>query len=157
MIQKVLLVWTDVFPARAQNKNTDEEAFRKCAEPHSRRSNTLRRSFRRTETKSGVVSGESQKMSAEGAMHSLLCRISQAKGQSQKRYRRKTAAEQKSGAQKRKNSGSVVFCCIFQSEPCSAGKIPQEMVFFFSKRCGCVIHIVQTIRRMEREKRKWMH
>ena len=70
MIQKVLLVWTDVFPARAQNKNTDEEAFRKCAEPHSRRSNTLRRSFRRTETKSGVVSGESQKMSAEGAMHS---------------------------------------------------------------------------------------
>ena len=70
MIQKVLLVWTDVFPARAQNKNTDEEAFRKCAEPYSRRSNTLRRSFRRTETKSGVVSGESQKMSAEGAMHS---------------------------------------------------------------------------------------
>ena len=88
MIQKVLLVWTDVFPARAQNKNTDEEAFRKCAEPHSRRSNTLRRSFRRTETKSGVVSGESQKMSAEGAMHSLLCRISQAKGQSQKKYER---------------------------------------------------------------------
>ena len=39
-------------------------------EPYSRRSNTLRRSFRRTETKSGVVSGESQKMSAEGAMHS---------------------------------------------------------------------------------------
>ena len=70
MIQEVLLVWTDVFSARAQNKNTDEEAFRKCAEPHSRRSNTLRRSFRRTETKSGVVSGESQKMSAEGAMHS---------------------------------------------------------------------------------------
>lgn len=157
MIQKVLLVWTNVFSARAQNKNTDEEAFRKCAKVYSRRSNTLRRSFRRTETKSGVVSGESQKMSAEGAMHSLLCRISQAKGQSQKRYRRKTAAEQKSGAQKRKNSGSVVFCCIFQSEPCSAGKIPQEMVFFFSKRCGCVIHIVQTIRRMEREKRKWMH
>lgn len=29
--------------------------------------------------------------------------------------------------------------------------------YFFSKRCGCVIHIVQTIRRMEREKRKWMH
>ena len=70
MIQEVLLVWTDVFHARAQNKNTDEEAFRKCAEPYSRRSNTLRRSFRRTETKSGVVSGESQKMSAEGAMHS---------------------------------------------------------------------------------------
>ena len=81
MIQKVLLVWTDVFPARAQNKNTDEEAFRKCAEPYSRRSNTLRRSFRRTETKSGVVSGESQKMSAEGAMHSCC-----AKGQSQKKY-----------------------------------------------------------------------
>lgn len=88
MIQEVLLVWTNVFSARAQNKNTDEEAFRKCAEPHSRRSNTLRRSFRRTETKSGVVSGESQKMSAEGAMHSLLCRISQAKGQSQKKYER---------------------------------------------------------------------
>ena len=70
MIQKVLLVWTNVFSTRAKNKNTDEEAFRKCAEPHSRRSNTLRRSFRRTETKSGVVSGESQKMSAEGAMHS---------------------------------------------------------------------------------------
>ena len=88
MIQEVLLVWTNVFSARAQNKNTDEEAFRKCAEPHSRRSNTLRRSFRRTETNSGVVSGESQKMSAEGAMHSLLCRISQAKGQSQKKYER---------------------------------------------------------------------
>lgn len=49
------------------------------------------------------------------------------------------------------------FAVLFQSEPCSAGKVPQEMVFFFSKRCGCVIHIVQTIRRMEREKRKWMH
>lgn len=69
----------------------------------------------------------------------------------------KQPRNKKSGAQKRKNSGSAVFCCIFQSEPCSAGKIPQEMVFFFSKRCGCVIHIVQTIRRMEREKRKWMH
>ena len=92
MIQKVLLVWTNVFSARAQNKNTDEEAFRKCAKVHSRRSNTLRRSFRRTETKSGVVSGESQKMSAEGAMHSLLCRISQAKGQSQKKYERQVRA-----------------------------------------------------------------
>ncbi len=92
MIQKVLLVWTNVFSARARNKNTDEEAFRKCATVHSRRSNTLRRSFRRTETKSGVVSGESQKMSAEGAMHSLLCRISQAKGQSQKKYERQVRA-----------------------------------------------------------------
>ena len=80
------------------------------------------------------------------------------KGQSQKKIQKKNSrGTKKSGAQKRKNSGSAVFCCIFQSEPCSAGKVPQEMVFFFSKRCGCVIHIVQTIRRMEREKRKWMH
>ena len=150
----------------------DVEVFRKCAESlwkfnfrkvHDRRSKTFRCWFssqnkngRETaRTKNGVVSGEALEKSAEGAMQ--RCRISQAKGQSQKRYRRKTAAEQKSGAQKRKNSGSAVFCCIFQSEPCSAGKVPQEMVFFFSKRCGCVIHIVQTIRRMEREKRKWMH
>ena len=48
-----------------------------------RRSNTLRRSFRRTETKSGVVSGESQKMSAEGVR--IEIQISQAKGQSKKR------------------------------------------------------------------------
>lgn len=157
MIQKVLLVWTNVFSARAQNKNTDEEAFRKCAEPYSRRSNTLRRSFRRTETKSGVVSGESQKMSAEGAMHSCCAESLRQKDRVKKDTEEKQPRNKKSGAQKRKNSGSAVFCCIFQSEPCSAGKIPQEMVFFFSKRCGCVIHIVQTIRRMEREKRKWMH
>ena len=75
-----------------------------------------------------------------------------------KRYRRKTAAEQeKRCAGTKKSFRKRSFCCIFQSEPCSAGKVPQEMVFFFSKRCGCVIHIVQTIRRMEREKRKWMH
>ena len=85
MIQKVLLVWTNVFSARAQNKNTDEEAFRKCAKVHSRRSNTLRRSFRRTETKSGVVSGESQKMSAEGAMHRICAESLRQKDRVRKR------------------------------------------------------------------------
>ena len=45
----------------------------------------------------------------------------------------KQPRNKKSGAQKRKNSGSAVFCCIFQSEPCSAGKIPQEIGIFFLK------------------------
>ena len=111
--------------------------------------------------------GRRRGLKTEWSLEKLLKRVpkvqcSDAESLRQKdRVKKDTAEEQprnkKSGAQKRKNSGSAVFCCIFQSEPCSAGKIPQEMVFFFSKRCGCVIHIVQTIRRMEREKRKWMH
>ena len=72
MIQELIAgCGTNVFSARAQNKNTDEEAFGNV-QSRTAEGVTLRRSFRRTETKSGVVSGESQKMSAEGAMHSLL-------------------------------------------------------------------------------------
>lgn len=49
------------------------------------------------------------------------------------------------------------FFAVFFNQSHVLQDIPRKMVFFFSKRCGCVIHIVQTIRRMEREKRKWMH
>lgn len=42
----------------------------------------------------------------------------------------KQPRNKKSGAQKRKNSGSAVFCCIFQSEPCSAGYPAEDGIFF---------------------------
>ena len=150
----------------------DVEVFRKCAESF------WKLIFERCTTEevklSGAVSllktrtdGRRRGLKTEWSLEKLLKRVpkvqcSDAESLRQKdRVKKDTEGKQprnkKSGAQKRKNSGSAVFCCIFQSEPCSAGKIPQEMVFFFSKRCGCVIHIVQTIRRMEREKRKWMH
>ena len=150
----------------------DVEVFRKCAESfwkfnfrkvHDRRSKTFRCWF----SSKTRTDGRRRGLKTEWSLEKLLKRVpkvqcSDAESLRQKdRVKKDTEEKQprnkKSGAQKRKNSGSAVFCCIFQSEPCSAGKIPQEMVFFFSKRCGCVIHIVQTIRRMEREKRKWMH
>ena len=156
----------------------DVEVFRKCAESfwkfnfrkvHDRRSKPncilLAASADKSSTLSVCRKVVSSSLST--TTRTLLIRVpkvqcSDAESLRQKdRVKKDTEEKQprnkKSGAQKRKNSGSAVFCCIFQSEPCSAGKIPQEMVFFFSKRCGCVIHIVQTIRRMEREKRKWMH
>lgn len=69
----------------------------------------------------------------------------------------KQPRNKKSGAQERKKVfGSAVFA-VFFNQSHVLQDIPRKMVFFFSKRCGCVIHIVQTIRRMEREKRKWMH
>ncbi len=150
----------------------DVEVFRKCAESFG---NLI---FERCTTEEVKLSGAGsllktrtdgrrRGLKTEWSLEKLLKRVpkvqcSDAESLRQKdRVKKDTEEKQprnkKSGAQKRKNSGSAVFCCIFQSEPCSAGKIPQEMVFFFSKRCGCVIHIVQTIRRMEREKRKWMH
>lgn len=96
------------------------------------------------------MDGRRRGLKTEWSLEKLLKRVpkvqcSDAESLRQKdRVKKDTEEKQprnkKSGAQKRKNSGSAVFCCIFQSEPCSAGKIPQEMVFFFSKRCGCVDH-----------------
>lgn len=130
MIQEVLLVWTDVFRARAQNKNTDEEAFRKCAEPHSRRSNTLRRSFRRTETKSGVVSGESQKMSAEGAMHSCCAESLRQKDRVKKDTEEKQPRNKKAVRRNEKIPEARFFAVFFNQSHVLQEKSRRRWYFF---------------------------
>lgn len=52
----------------------------------------------------------------------------------------KQPRNKKSGAQKRKNSGSAVFCCIFQSEPCSAGYPAEDGIFFLKTVRMCDPH-----------------
>ena len=78
-------------------------------------------------TKNGVVSGEALEKSAEGAMQ--RCRISQAKGQSQKRYRRKQPRNKKA-VRRNEKIRKRGFSCIFQSEPCSVGKPAEDGIFF---------------------------
>lgn len=70
-----------------------------------------------------------------------------------KKIQKKNSRGTKKAVRRNEKIPEVRFFAVFFNQ----SHVLQEMVFFFSKRCGCVIHIVQTIRRMEREKRKWMH
>lgn len=68
----------------------------------------------------------------------------------------KQPRNKKSGAQKRKNSGSAVFAVFFNQSHVLQENSAGDGIFFLKTMRMCD-HIVQTIRRMEREKRKWMH
>ena len=82
-------------------------------------------------TKNGVVSGEALEKSAEGAMQ--RCRISQAKGQSQKRYRRRTAAEQKKRCAETKKFRKRGFLLYFSIRAMFCRKSPAGDGIFFLK------------------------
>lgn len=74
-----------------------------------------------------------------------------------KKIQKKNSRGTKKAVRRNEKIPEARFFAVFFNQSHVLQDIPRKMVFFFSKRCGCVIHIVQTIRRMEREKRKWMH
>lgn len=74
-----------------------------------------------------------------------------------KKIQKKNSRGTKKAVRRNEKIPEARFFAVFFNQSHVLQDIPRKMVFFFSKRCGCVIRIVQTIRRMEREKRKWMH
>ena len=71
-----------------------------------------------------------------------------------KKIQKKNSRGTKSGAQKRKKIPEGAVFAVFSIRAMFCRKSPAGDGIFFKGRCGCAIHIVQTIRRMEREKRK---